>query len=537
MAVFTMNRKDLYEEIWSTSLTKTAEKHEISYTRLLTACRKYHIPTPPPGYSTKLEFGKAVKRTPLPESEEDTVTVKLPAETKKEKREHLLASSVEALTENIPEEDDQDKVTLLHYGDRQKEAREELYRRVWEKPVTEVAREEQISDVALRKRCKALEVPLPPRGYWAKLNTGKPVHKTELTKRTHDFPKPHTGEKRQLRINPDALSFMKKDGRFEILKLASILRVNGPGAKMMDEIQKLYQDFREWHKPAQEIYMPGDYHHLPRRQEPSTPPFLAEKISKKTAARVFHILDAITKALLPYEGGFTCRRTLTYQQSLKAEYDYWFSVNGERVSFSISETKDQIVHEITQEERMKTLEYKEAQRKGHFAFKPRIPKYDEIWSGRLRMTVAGKTAFEDCRAYMLEDRIGEILIALFEASYPARLSRLQEEEKLRKEIEEFERQIEEGKKQEQIREQYNNEVQKTRTLLNKAQDYETACSIRQYIDAIRSDTDNPDNNPEWIEWANKKADWYDPTIAREDELFGKRKHELNPDQKAIKRIG
>ncbi|WP_211344442.1 hypothetical protein [Paenibacillus lentus] len=24
----------------------------------------------------------------------------------------------------------------------------------------------------------------------------------------------------------------------------------------------------------------------------------------------------------------------------------------------------------------------------------------------------------------------------------------------------------------------------------------------------------------WVEWAKAKADWYDPTIAREDEFFG-----------------
>ena len=83
MAVFTISRKNLYEEIWSTSVIKTAEKYEISYTRLVSACRKHHIPTPPPGYSTKLKFGKKVERTPLPESEEDIITIKMPTETRK----------------------------------------------------------------------------------------------------------------------------------------------------------------------------------------------------------------------------------------------------------------------------------------------------------------------------------------------------------------------------------------------------------------------------------------------------------------------
>ena len=39
------------------------------------------------------------------------------------------------------------------------------------------------------------------------------------------------------------------------------------------------------------------------------------------------------------------------------------------------------------------------------------------------------------------------------------------------------------------------------------------------------DSGNEDITPEWIEWALKKADWYDPSIATEDEYLGKRQHE------------
>ena len=36
------------------------------------------------------------------------------------------------------------------------------------------------------------------------------------------------------------------------------------------------------------------------------------------------------------------------------------------------------------------------------------------------------------------------------------------------------------------------------------------------------DSGNEDITPEWIEWALKKADWYDPSIETEDEYLGKR---------------
>jgi hypothetical protein len=51
--------------------------------------------------------------------------------------------------------------------------RSKLYEMVWSKPVTELAKQFGISDVALAKRCRALRIPLPHRGYWAKVAAGQ----------------------------------------------------------------------------------------------------------------------------------------------------------------------------------------------------------------------------------------------------------------------------------------------------------------------------------------------------------------------------
>ncbi len=52
-------------------------------------------------------------------------------------------------------------------------SREELFALIWERPATEVAQELGISDVALGKLCRRLQVPKPPRGYWARVASGK----------------------------------------------------------------------------------------------------------------------------------------------------------------------------------------------------------------------------------------------------------------------------------------------------------------------------------------------------------------------------
>lgn len=58
--------------------------------------------------------------------------------------------------------------------------RQEMYDLVWSKPMTQLAAEFGLSDVGLRKICKAAKVPTPGIGYWAKLANGKKVTQAEL---------------------------------------------------------------------------------------------------------------------------------------------------------------------------------------------------------------------------------------------------------------------------------------------------------------------------------------------------------------------
>ena len=51
--------------------------------------------------------------------------------------------------------------------------RDELYNQVWSEPMTKVASRYGVSDVALAKMCRQLDVPLPSRGYWQKLAAGQ----------------------------------------------------------------------------------------------------------------------------------------------------------------------------------------------------------------------------------------------------------------------------------------------------------------------------------------------------------------------------
>ena len=53
--------------------------------------------------------------------------------------------------------------------------REELYRLVWQKPMRTLVGEFGLSDRGLSKICVRMNIPVPPRGYWAKKQAGKKV--------------------------------------------------------------------------------------------------------------------------------------------------------------------------------------------------------------------------------------------------------------------------------------------------------------------------------------------------------------------------
>lgn len=66
--------------------------------------------------------------------------------------------------------------------------RKELFEVVWAEPISRIAKRLDASDVAIAKICKKLDVPRPPRGYWARVQHGYAVHQPRLPKLKGDTP-------------------------------------------------------------------------------------------------------------------------------------------------------------------------------------------------------------------------------------------------------------------------------------------------------------------------------------------------------------
>jgi len=73
--------------------------------------------------------------------------------------------------------------------------RDKLYEEVWAEPMTKVSKRYEISDVALAKICRKMAIPVPERGYWARVATGQKPKQKPLPKRTNEVPQ-------QVGVNP-----------------------------------------------------------------------------------------------------------------------------------------------------------------------------------------------------------------------------------------------------------------------------------------------------------------------------------------------
>ena len=91
--------------------------------------------------------------------------------------------------------------------------REEFYDLVWSKPITHLAREFALSDVALHKICKKHDIPNPPLGWWAKKAAGKTVKQTPLPKAKAGTSDRITIAAGELRPEPELIATARENAR------------------------------------------------------------------------------------------------------------------------------------------------------------------------------------------------------------------------------------------------------------------------------------------------------------------------------------
>ena len=424
--------------------------------------------------------------------------------------------------------------------------RKQLYDEIWALSVAGVARKYNLNYGKLIATCKAENVPFPSSGYWTRKNMGKDVsneavelsghEETEISLITNDATikrirkaKAEIVENKQTDIIEDAkvvveelqqnkaeniskwsdriLEFLDETERNKVLEVACNLRINQNTRlhKTLVQYKKDIADYKTRLKEAQ-----SRQYYNPRYNKLENEPEFFKEMSDESMSRAIVILDTVFKAI-EYLGG-----SINSDLSVK--------IRGDIVRFRMVESQDKVKHEMTKQEAQALVKYNDDIKNHIWASKPQIRKYDKVYNGKLRIIFGERSYIKDSDSEKLEDRLGDILVTLYEKAEENRIAREAHEEAERKRAEEARRKEENRQRKEQ-------EIHLVKELVNKAEDYRIAKEIREYIQAM-IDSGSEDVTPEWIEWAEKKADWYDPSIANEDKYLGKRQHEKSEEEKA-----
>jgi len=71
---------------------------------------------------------------------------------------------------------------MLRHEDTVELTREELYAQVWAEPMSKLAQRYGLSDRGLAKICTRMGIPVPGRGYWARVRSGRKPPQIKLPK-------------------------------------------------------------------------------------------------------------------------------------------------------------------------------------------------------------------------------------------------------------------------------------------------------------------------------------------------------------------
>lgn len=386
--------------------------------------------------------------------------------------------------------------------------REKLYEEVWNSPVTHVAKSYGVSDVAIHKICKAMNIPTPRNGYWTKLRAGKEVHKPPLPPEIGSTVKFGMDPNNRISQKDNTISFLSEEEQEKLIHIASSLKID-QNKNHCKEVQEHKQEVSEWNKNNESIegkkwpYSEYKYHHRVFIDSKCIyPPVLAGVISKDVLIRVYGILNALIYGIKQL--GYTVNDDMSFQ------------IRGEKVPFYIYEKQSDFEHIITNEEVKKMERYKNKKKHDPWDYEPYIPLHDYKFNGKLLFRTKEFTCIQDKDDKHIEDYLPNMLIQLVQQSEILRVEYLKEEEKKRKRDEE-----------KRLRElpivTYNSEIDKLALLLNEANDLDTAMKIRVYANYVQQ-KDSNNQNAELISWANDKADWYDSIINKCDSILGIRDH-------------
>lgn len=303
--------------------------------------------------------------------------------------------------------------------------RQTFYELVWSKPITHVAKDFALSDVAIHKICRKHGIPTPPLGWWAKKQAGKPVERTPL---------PDCGPEVSDRIVIAAPVLGSEPSTIATVREKARVRVSGlpTDADAMPDpiVAQTIAALRKAKPSAKGII------------EVSGAGLIRCEIGPASIGRLETILLRIAAAAAAQN--FTLQAT---------KMGAGFFGDGETISVGVTETVKRVKHVLTpnEQEQMDAWErkverrHRNPHRHWEFEMRPMFDEWDYVCTGQLGFEMESvhvlgrqgpRSTFRDAKVQRLDSMAEDISVALAVLAVAKREERMRREEAERVRLEE-----------------------------------------------------------------------------------------------------
>jgi hypothetical protein len=352
--------------------------------------------------------------------------------------------------------------------------RQELYDRVWAEPVDTLAKEYGLSNVGLGKACRRHNIPVPPRGYWARKAAGQKLRRPAL---------------------PPA-----KDG----VESVTLLGSDRPDPSQYEQERDAHPLIAFEFEPENKIVVPDDlrvrhpaigqtkaYWAAQKRGDVDNQlPRLNISVSTATLPRAFRLLQALFDAL----------EQRGHKAAATKEGKMILTVLDETLDVSLREPSKQVRHVPTPKEIADAKRYSWM----------RPAPYDLVSSGTLVLNIENvwgiRHSWKDGKTQRLEDVLNDVVVGLIEGALQKKAQR-EERERERLKQEELERQ------REAARQHARHERAKVRRLERLREATVEHQRLREFVAQLHEVVGAVDPDTElgrWLSWADDHVRRLDP---------------------------
>ncbi len=352
--------------------------------------------------------------------------------------------------------------------------RQQLYNLVWSEPLSAIIKKYCISKADLHKMFQNMNIPLPENGYWTKLHFGKQIERLEL-------PSEYSGENEVvLRIRDENCT---ETGNFLSAQKALIKEFEKDPDLPLKVPAKLTNPDKIIFAAKESLESREQGYHFYKGVVATAYDKITIRVSPKNFGRALRFMDTLIKLLYARNHVIKVERGKTL-----------IIIEDQEFEIGLKE-KLKIVPPI------KESHSRELHATGILSF--RIERYyGRTWTDgkeKIESQLASILAFLELKAkYRKEERL-----------------MWKEEQKIWEEEEQVKREVEERKEK---------ELSDFKNLLKLSKRWHRAKILKEYLTAIEANLveegELSKDSKNEIEWAKRKADWYDPLVAREDEILG-----------------